>query len=223
MHCRPRIDPGDDGHARPKFAGGRAIGIDQYLDWDALDDLGEISRGIVGRQQSKLRARCRRQTADTPRERTTREAIDFHVDALPDLHMAELGLFVVRDYVSICERHDRQQLHSRLNIAADTDLPVSDGPGNRGTHHGVGEIDLGQREHGLCLIEGGKRAGLLRFKQMHAVVLGGELRLRRSPRSRGLGGIRPGAVEPLNGSGLSRSQLGVAIQIGFGALAVSRA
>ena len=50
------IDGRNDRHAGTQLLGERGAGIQCDLDGDALDHLGEIARGIVGRQQREFLA-----------------------------------------------------------------------------------------------------------------------------------------------------------------------
>src|SRR5256885_17106829 len=55
-----RIDGRDDAHAWPKWKGrGHRRAVQPNTYGDALDDLPEVPRGVIGRQQRELRAGCR--------------------------------------------------------------------------------------------------------------------------------------------------------------------
>src|SRR6202035_911366 len=58
------IDGRGDGHAGPELAAERIVRIDGDLHRDALHDLGEVSSGVVGRQQRKFLAAGRRDAVD---------------------------------------------------------------------------------------------------------------------------------------------------------------
>src|SRR5579862_6839028 len=47
------VDGRGNRHAGPQLAAQRIVRIDRNLHWNALHDLGEVSSGVVGRQQSK--------------------------------------------------------------------------------------------------------------------------------------------------------------------------
>src|SRR5215831_3974716 len=58
----PRHDVGFDGHARPERLTFAAAASDLNPNRHTLHDLGEVPRGVVGRQQGELRS-CRRADA----------------------------------------------------------------------------------------------------------------------------------------------------------------
>src|ERR1700744_5534965 len=60
-----RIDARLNGHSRTQIAGGRAIGIDGDLDGNALDNLREVARRVIRRQQGEFLAARGRQAIDT--------------------------------------------------------------------------------------------------------------------------------------------------------------
>ena len=62
------IDGRNDRHAGTQLLGERGAGIQCDLDGDALDHLGEIARGIVGRQQREFLAARRGDAVDVTRE-----------------------------------------------------------------------------------------------------------------------------------------------------------
>src|SRR5689334_12275667 len=84
------VDRRVDGHARAQHAGQRARGIDDNLDRDALDDLGEVAGRVVGRQQREGLAARRRQAVDTARDDDAREHVDLDRDRLAGPDVGEL-------------------------------------------------------------------------------------------------------------------------------------
>src|SRR6266481_6965112 len=68
---------------------------------DALDHLGEIAGGIVGRQQRELRSTGRRYSLDAAVQFLAWETVDGHLDRLARLHPRLFGLLVVGHHVDV--------------------------------------------------------------------------------------------------------------------------
>src|ERR1700722_18700126 len=74
------IDGRGDGHAGPELAAERIVRIDRDLHRDALHDLGEVSSGVVGRQQRKFLAAGRRDAVDMAFDGCPRIGVDYDAD-----------------------------------------------------------------------------------------------------------------------------------------------
>ena len=105
-------------HARPQQSIQLPI-VEHDLDGDALDDLGEVTGGVVGRQQSELEAAGGRETIDMALQGRRMEAVDLDLDGLPATHVGQLRFLEVGDDVDRIERHHRHQLGSGLHELAD--------------------------------------------------------------------------------------------------------
>ena len=99
---------GDFGaHARAQD--GPVVGREADEHGDALDDLGEVARGVVGGQQGETRARAGRDAVDDAGETFAVVRVDFDVHRLPLVHVLELVLFEVRDDPAVIERDEGEQ------------------------------------------------------------------------------------------------------------------
>src|SRR5260370_1088238 len=106
---------------RPRFVGAnscddrhpRQQALQQWLalveldpDRDALDHLGEIARGVVGRQQCELRAAGGRNSLDAAVQFLALETVDGHLDRVARLSPPHLGLLFVGPSVDLGGRHE---------------------------------------------------------------------------------------------------------------------
>src|SRR5258706_8992060 len=86
------LDRGIDRHAGAQIAGKWTIGIKRDLDRNALDDLGEIAGGIVGRQQSEFLPAGRRDAVYMASDCDAREHINIDHHRLAGTHIGKLRL-----------------------------------------------------------------------------------------------------------------------------------
>lgn len=77
------VDGRDHGHAGAQEVLQFGRRVERDADGDALRDLGEIARRVVGRQQAEFRAAGRRQALDTAREGETRKVSTLRLTACP--------------------------------------------------------------------------------------------------------------------------------------------
>jgi hypothetical protein len=68
--------------------------------------------------------------------------------------MGELGFLVVRDDPDIVERHDCDDLRPGVDVLSGADVAFTDFAAGRGGYAGIAEIDFGQIELGLRLLDG---------------------------------------------------------------------
>src|SRR3974377_529399 len=70
------VDGRIDRHPGPQLVGKLAAGVEHDLDRNALDHLGEIAGGVVGRQQGEFLPARRRDAVDMAAEGDVREHVD---------------------------------------------------------------------------------------------------------------------------------------------------
>src|SRR5262252_7433669 len=70
------VDGRIDRHAGAQLVGKLAAGVEHDLDRNALDHLGEIAGGVVGRQQGEFLPARRRDAVDMAAEGDIREHVD---------------------------------------------------------------------------------------------------------------------------------------------------
>ena len=133
--------------------GQRVVLFKGDLDRNALDDLVEIARRVFRRQQAELGAAGRRKTLDPAEQDLAGKAVDLDFDALARRHFGKLSLLEVRHHPDILQRHKGHELGARPDELPLADAAISDHPGNRRANLGMAEIDLGQGEVGLALLD----------------------------------------------------------------------
>src|SRR6516162_10972270 len=88
------LDGRIDRHARAQLAG-EGAGIEHDLHRNALDNFGEITCGVVGRQQCKFLTARRCDAVDVAVEGDARKGVDRDRDRLARTDVRELRLLVV--------------------------------------------------------------------------------------------------------------------------------
>src|SRR6202051_1057381 len=96
------VDGRGDGHSGPEIAAERIVRIDRDLHRYALHDLGEVSGGVVGREQRKFLPAGRSDALDTALDGFPRIGVDHDADrrALVDagkLCFLEISYHIDRD------------------------------------------------------------------------------------------------------------------------------
>src|SRR6266545_5600594 len=91
-----RLDGRDDAHSRPQYMRRIDGPIQMSADGNPLHNLGEVARGVVGRQQRELRARGRRQALDVPAEMHALVRIHRNVSGVAGRHVGRLGFLEIR-------------------------------------------------------------------------------------------------------------------------------
>src|SRR5262249_9010192 len=95
LELASRIDPCHHRHPWPQLRDQRLPRIEFNADGDSLHHLGEVSGGIIGRQQSKARSARRRETPYAAMQDRARKHVDGNLDRLAWRHVRELRLLVV--------------------------------------------------------------------------------------------------------------------------------
>jgi hypothetical protein len=70
--------------------------IEHDLDWNSLNDLGEVSGSVIRWKQCKLVSRTRSKAVNVTVKGMARKRIDFHLNLLSGAHLFELGFLIVR-------------------------------------------------------------------------------------------------------------------------------
>ncbi len=162
------FDGRDDRHAGPQRAALGDVGGHADAHGKALDDLGEVAGGVVGRQQREHRARRRREARDHAVELLARQGVDRDRDRLPGLEAGELGLLEVGVDEDVGERHQRGDALAGLHVIADLGRAVADDAVDRRADLGERQIALGLGERGPQLRE--RRHGFLLLRLEHADI-----------------------------------------------------
>src|SRR6266851_3598302 len=153
---------------RPRFVGAnscddrhpRQQALQQWLalveldpDRDALHHLGEIARGVVGRQQCELRSAGGRNSLDAARQFLAWETVDGHLDRLPRLHPRQLGLLVVGHHIDVGQRHDVDEVAPDIDVVAGLHLALANHTVERRRDFGVTEPEAGGGQRGLGTLQ----------------------------------------------------------------------
>jgi hypothetical protein len=146
--------------------------VEDDLHGDALHDLREVTRRVVGRQQSEFEPARRGKAVDMAGQRHARIAVDFDLDRLAAPHMRQLRLLEIGDDVGGAERNDGHELRPGLYVLADAERAGANRAVDRRRNRGIGEVELGLMLDrvsmvALCL---GLRA--LRRKHLDLVLCG---------------------------------------------------
>src|SRR6266436_9444737 len=123
--CLVGMNSGFHRHPRQQARQQRLALVELNPDRDALDHLGEIAGGIVGRQQRELRSTGRRYSLDAAMQLLVREGVDCDVDGLTWPNSRELRLLVVRDHVHAWQRHDIDQIAPDVDVVTWLNLPFT--------------------------------------------------------------------------------------------------
>src|ERR1700742_858410 len=89
---RTRLDGGDYRHTRPQLDRAVAAAVEYDPDRDALHHLGEITGGVVRRQQREFLAAGGRDAVDVAADDLAREHVDRDLDRLALMNVGKLGL-----------------------------------------------------------------------------------------------------------------------------------
>src|ERR1700692_4165416 len=92
----PGIHPDNNRHAGAKAVAETVRVVDDNLHGDTLPHLGEISGGVVGRQERELRAGARSKREHVAAQTVARERIHGDLGRLAYIHVRQLGLLVIR-------------------------------------------------------------------------------------------------------------------------------
>jgi len=122
----PRVDRRFDRHARSHERAERSILVQDDLDGNALHDLGEVARGVIGREQGEGAPGARRPALDMACENEIGEGVDGDACGLTDAHIRHLRLLVVRDHPDIGQRDDGNDLRADVDELAGADLALAD-------------------------------------------------------------------------------------------------
>ena len=211
---------GQGRHARHQAAihGLDVLRFEDDLDRHALDDLGEVAGGVIGRQQGELGARGRREAVDGAEQGLARHGVDLHADVLARLQVGQLGFLEVGGQPDVL-LHDGGQLLARLDALAHLDGALADAAGDRRDDAVVAELLLGvlqlHAQHvdlGLEDVARGAGGADLGLGGAGAVALGGQVG--HGAGAAGVGGVQLGLGDGLH---LAVVQLAVALGVLFGA------
>src|SRR5882757_9954131 len=86
---RPGVDPGNEGHAGAQPVEEAVRVVDNDFNGNTLNHFGEVSGGIVGRQERELRTGTRRKREYMAAQPVTRESIDGDLGRLVDGHVCQ--------------------------------------------------------------------------------------------------------------------------------------
>src|SRR6266478_1340496 len=121
--CLVGVNSGFHRHSRQQPLQQRLALVELDPDRDALDHLGEIAGGIVGRQQRELRSAGRRYALDAAMQLLVCEGVDRDVDGLTWLNSRELRLLIVGDHVHTWQRHDIDEIAPDVDVVPWLNLP----------------------------------------------------------------------------------------------------
>ncbi|CAD5251153.1 hypothetical protein BOSE21B_10914 [Bosea sp. 21B] len=234
-----RVDRDHDRHARAQNVLAGRFRRQDDADRHALDDLGEVAGGVVGRQQGEDRAGAAGNAADRAVESLAGQGVDGDLRLVADLQRAYLRLLEVGVDIDLVERDDRHQALAGADEVAELHVGVGDEAVDRrrDRHEGevarrlvlgdlelvdlAGGLDALRLQHlniGLRLHDAGLGAG----ERGDGLVACGGGGVERRLRAIGLGGEVVGAVEIGGGAGdggLGRNLLRLGLlQAGAGSL-----
>src|ERR1700730_10942582 len=148
---RPRfagVNSGHDRHPRQQAIQQRLALVEGDPNRDALNHLGEIAGGVVGRQQRKLRSAGRGDSLDAAVQPLAWESIDGHVDGLTRSYPGQLGLLVVGDDVDVRQRHDIDEVAPDIDVVVRLNLPLTNDAVERCCDLGVPKLEPGRGQRG---------------------------------------------------------------------------
>ncbi len=135
--------------------------VNDDLHRDALHDLGEVARGVVGRQQREHGARGRRECQHMSAQCMPREGVDGDFRLLPDGHVSQLRFLVVGDDPYVRQGREGRDLTAHAHQLPGFDLALSDHAVLSRRDGGVPDIELGRIE--CCALRGDRRPRSARF------------------------------------------------------------
>src|SRR5208282_1026591 len=143
-----RMNRHHDRKTRPQPALQRMPGIEDNLYRNSLNNLGEIARGIVRREQSELRSACRSNFQNFSMEYNTGKRIDPDIGHVAGSHIGKLSLLEVRlnPDVTFDQIDD---LYPGRNQLALLDVAFTNRPSRGRDDPGVTKIHLGYDNRGL--------------------------------------------------------------------------
>src|SRR6266567_186516 len=109
LALRRGVDVHDRRHARAQRTLRRRLAADADSHGHALNDFGEIARGVIGRQQRELGSGRRAHALNAAPHVHTRTSVDLDIDWLADAQGGELRFLEVGRDVHPGVRDDRQQ------------------------------------------------------------------------------------------------------------------
>lgn len=161
---------GNDRETRTKFGG--PLGVVEYdFDGDALNNFGEVAGGVIGRQQSELRAARGRYFDDVGLQNLARENIDADFRAITDFHVGELG-FAVVGLNPFGLGNEGQNLRAGREELTGANLAFAHDAIGRRVEFGVSEVYLGDGKGGFPSVEIGDQLMVLRFEDGLRAALG---------------------------------------------------
>src|ERR1700682_6258596 len=143
----------DHRHSRQQPLQQRLALVELDPDRDALDHLGEIAGGVVGRQQRELRSTGWRNSLDAAMQLLVREGVDCDVDGLTWLNSRELRLLVVGVHVHTWQRHDIDEIASDVDVVTRLNLPFANDAIERCEELGVTKPEPGRGQRGLGALQ----------------------------------------------------------------------
>src|SRR5215469_15967282 len=102
-------------------------GIENNLYRNSLHNLGEVSRCVIRRKESKLRSTCRSDLSHFSMEYDTWKSVDCNVGSVFFLNVGELCLLVVSLNPDVA-LDEINQLHSRSNQLSLLHMTLTYGP-----------------------------------------------------------------------------------------------
>src|SRR5271156_587568 len=125
LRLLPRPDGGNDGKSGAQFRSEGSV-VQHDLDWDALNDFGEIAGCIVRRQQSKLRSAGGRDLLHLAVNYLAGILVNPKFSGVTNLHIGQLGFTIVRQH-PLCDIHKSNHLSAGRNKLSRPPLPLPDG------------------------------------------------------------------------------------------------
>src|SRR6266478_8732066 len=151
--CLVGMNSGFYRHSRQQALQQRLSLVELDANRDALDHLGEIAGGIVGRQQRELRSAGGRYSLDAAMQLLVREGVDCDVNGLTWLNPRELCLLVVGDHVHTWQRHDIDEIASDVDVVTWLNLPFAYDAIERRDDLGVAKPEPGRGQRGLGALQ----------------------------------------------------------------------
>ena len=129
--------------------------VQDYPNGDSLHDLGEVSRGVFGRQYTELSSRRWRDTDHLAAELPARDGIDFDHYGRSGVYPRQLALLVIGIDPQAARWNEGKELRTGRGVSPDLCTAVSNPAIDWRAQLSVAEIKPGELAFGIGLLQAG--------------------------------------------------------------------